>query len=268
MRLGIPFITNHLFLLLIIVFSLASSGCASLNGAGDPSDPFEGYNRAVYQFNKAFDEGLLKPTSQGYEKVIPRPVRRGISNIFSHLGDVLVLVNDLLQLKLGQATSDFSRLFVNSTVGLFGLIDVASHWDIPKHNEDFGQTLGRWGFGSGPYLMLPFLGPSTLRDGISLIPEAQLDPVLDIKDPTPRWGAVALRGVNTRARLLKASRILEDAALDPYVFLRDAYLQRRQHLVYDGNPPEENFEDFEELDEILEDEGTPEHITELRATPP
>lgn len=265
---------NHLYLFLIVMFALVGSGCATVSGERDPSDPFEGYNRAIYNFNDSVDKGVLKPVARGYEKVIPRPVRRDISNIFSHLGDVLVLVNDLLQLKPGQAVSDFSRLFVNSTVGLFGLIDVASHWDIPKHHEDFGQTLGRWGFSSGPYLMIPFLGPSTLRDGIGLIPQYQLDPVLDIKDETPRYGAVVLRGVNDRAKLLKASRVLEDAALDPYVFLRDAYLQRRQNLVYDGNPPEEDFEDFdddfddnwdEELNENLEDESM--QINETADTP-
>ncbi|MCK5639153.1 MAG: VacJ family lipoprotein [Gammaproteobacteria bacterium] len=254
------------------MLALSSSGCATFNEDRDASDPFEAYNRTIYRFNETLDKTVLKPVAKGYGKVIPSPVKKGIRNIFSHLGDVLVLANDLLQLKIGQASSDFSRLFVNSTVGLFGLIDVASSWDIPKHNEDFGQTLGHWGFGSGPYLVLPILGPTTFRDGIGLVPEYKIDPVLDIKDSTPRYGAVVLRGVDTRAKLLKASRVLEDAALDPYVFLRDAYLQRRQSLVYDGNPPEEAFEDFDddfddgwdqELDGNFEGEDSPEQETSI-----
>jgi len=160
-----------------------------------------------------------------------------------------VLINDLLQLKGRQAASDFSRLVWNSTVGLFGLIDVATPMDLPKHNEDFGQTLGYWGVGSGPYLVIPFLGPSSLRDGAGMVVDYyELDPIYQqIDDYHTRLAVLGLKVVDTRANLLRASRILDQAALDPYIFLREAYLQRRENLVYDGNPPPPDFGEFDDL---------------------
>jgi phospholipid-binding lipoprotein MlaA len=243
---------------LLLLLTLLGSGCASIQTA-DEHDPLEGFNRAMYAFNDDFDRAILKPIATGYEKVVPAPVNNSISNFFSNLDDVVVLVNDILQLKFEQTLSDFGRITFNSTFGLFGLFDVATHMDLPKHNEDFGQTLGHWGVGSGPYLVLPFLGPSTLRDGAALAVDWEIDPIMHIEDPETRWGTVGLKVIDTRAGLLRASRILDTAALDPYVFMRDAYLQRRQNLVYDGNPPQSEIDEFdpfsEEFDPLAEPEA-------------
>lgn len=236
---------------LCVLFSLGLlQACATVEGPGDPNDPFESYNRTMYQFNDSVDRYVLKPVAQGYDKVTPAPVQKGISNFFSNLDDVLVVVNDLLQLKLTQFASDTGRLIINSTLGLFGLIDWASDMGLEKHNEDFGQTLGYWGVPSGPYFVLPFLGPSTIRDSGGLYVDSEyFDPMyreLHEEFPPPEredrgavWGMTIVKAVDTRAKLLKAESIMDEAALDPYVFLREAYLQRRKHLVYDGNPPKE-----------------------------
>lgn len=251
------FQTRTLLLALSILFS---SGCASVDVA-DERDPLEGFNRAVYAFNDDFDRSIAKPLATGYEKVVPAPVNNSISNFFSNLDDVVVLVNDILQLKFEQTLSDLGRITFNTTFGLFGLFDVATHMDLPKHNEDFGQTLGYWGVGSGPYLVLPFFGPRTLRDGIALPVDWEIDPLYQIKDDETRWGAIGLRVIDDRASLLRASRILDTAALDPYVFMRDAYLQRRENLVYDGNPPQQEIDDFdpfgEEFDPLADPDAPP-----------
>lgn len=239
----------------ILLYLLLGSGCASVQVA-DERDPFEGFNRAAYAFNDDLDRALLKPLASGYQRVVPGPVNNSISNFFSNLGDVAVLANDLMQLKFEQTLSDLARITFNTTFGLAGLFDVATPMDLPKHNEDFGQTLGRWGVASGPYLVLPFLGPSTVRDGVALPVDWELDPLYDIEDNNTRWGAIGLRLVDIRAGLLRASRILDTAALDPYTFMRDAYLQRRQNLVYDGNPPASAIDSFdpfgEEFDPLAE----------------
>lgn len=245
--------------LLILFFILLGSGCATVQ-VPDEHDPFESFNRAAYAFNDDLDKALLKPLATGYQKVVPGAVNTSISNFFSNLDDVIVLANDILQLKLEQTLSDFARITFNTTFGLAGLFDVATQMDLPKHSEDFGQTLGRWGVASGPYLVLPFLGPSTVRDGVALPVDWAVDPLYDIKDDNTRWGAIGLKVVDTRAGLLRASRILDTAALDPYTFMRDAYLQRRQNLVYDGNPPQsaiDNFDPFAEEFDPLADPGAP-----------
>ncbi|QKT02906.1 VacJ family lipoprotein [Ectothiorhodospiraceae bacterium 2226] len=234
----------HRGLLGLIVLLLAS-GCASTPPAAerDPRDPFERYNRAVFQFNDTLDSTVVQPLAEQYVRVVPSPARSAVSNFFGNLGDVVIFANNVLQLKGEQATNDFVRIMVNSTFGLFGLIDIASEMGIEKNNEDFGQTLGYWGVPPGPYLMLPVLGPSTVRDGIGVGVDAwTLDPVYYADPRVVRYSAAGIRGVDTRAELLGASRILEEMALDRYAFLRDAYLQRRLSLVYDGEPPEEAFE--------------------------
>lgn len=223
-----------------ILLSLSLLGCAT---NGDPRDPLEPLNRGIYKFNDAVDKAVLKPVATGYKEVMPDPVRTAVGNFFSNLDDVLVLFNDLLQFKLDQAASDFSRLVWNSSVGIAGLIDVATPMDLPKHNEDFGQTLGHWGVGNGPYLMLPFYGPSTLRDAVGKAVDVQFDPVAQHTPVAERNSAIAIDAVDTRSRLLDAEIVLDEAAIDRYDFLRDAYLQRRQGLVYDGNPPREKLED-------------------------
>jgi phospholipid-binding lipoprotein MlaA len=223
-----------------ILLSLSLLGCAT---NGDPRDPLEPLNRGIYKFNDAVDKAVLKPVATGYKEAMPDPVRTAVGNFFSNLDDVLVLLNDLLQFKLDQAASDFSRLVWNTSVGIAGLIDVATPMDLPKRNEDFGQTLGYWGVGNGPYLVLPFLGPSTLRDTVGIAVDAQFDPVTQHTPVAERNSAIAVHSVDNRARLLDAEKVLDEAAIDRYVFLRDAYLQRRRGLVYDGNPPREKFED-------------------------
>lgn len=224
----------------VMLLSLALLGCAT---NGDPRDPLEPLNRGIYEFNDVVDKAVLKPVATGYRDAMPDPVRTAVGNFFSNLDDVLVLLNDLLQFKLDQAASDFSRLIWNTTVGIAGLIDVATPMDMAKHNEDFGQTLGYWGVDNGPYLVLPFLGPSTLRDAVGTAVDSQFDPVVQHTPVPERNSAIAVHSVDTRSRLLDAEEILDEAAIDRYVFLRDAYLQRRRGLVYDGNPPREKFED-------------------------
>jgi phospholipid-binding lipoprotein MlaA len=217
-------------------------GCAT---NGDPRDPLEPLNRAVYSFNDGFDKVLAKPAAEVYRFVLPDFMRTGVSNFFSNLNDVIVMLNSLLQGKFTQGVSDFARLFVNTTVGVLGLFDVATELDLEKHNEDFGQTLGYWGIGDGPYLVLPFIGPSSARDTVGWVGDFYVWPVTWVDDDTARYALIALRFVSARADLLEASRILETAALDPYVFVRDAFLQRRRNLVWDGNPPpdEDDIED-------------------------
>jgi phospholipid-binding lipoprotein MlaA len=214
----------------------ALSGCAST--ATNPQDPLEGYNRAMFSFNDAVDRSVLKPTATAYKNTMPGFVQTGVNNFFGNLSDAWSAVNNLLQGKGQAGMGDVTRVAMNSTFGIFGLLDIASEAGIPKHNEDFGQTLGTWGVPSGPYLMLPLLGPSTVRDTVALPADFAGDP-WSYKEPV-NWRNVgsAVRVVDKRATLLEASGLLEDAALDRYEFIRDGYMQRRQSQVYDGNPPE------------------------------
>lgn len=219
-----------------------------LAGVSGPSlaadvDPWEPFNRQIYRFNDGLDRHLVKPVAQAYADSLPAPVRRGVNNFFSNLDDVVVIVNDVLQLKGHQTMMDITRFLANTSFGVLGIFDVASHWELPKHNEDFGQTLGRWGVGAGPYLVLPFLGPSSVRDTVGRVGDYPVYPVTAVDSSGVRYTGVALDAVDTRANLLSASNILAEAALDPYVFVRDSYLQRRQSLVYDGHPPREDWED-------------------------
>lgn len=249
-----PFTKIVLFLLAIF-----STGCASINGPTEPHDPFERYNRAMYSFNEGFDRHVAKPVAKAYNKVMPAPVDKGITNFFSNLDDVIVLANDLLQFKMMQAAQDFSRILFNTTIGLFGIFDVATHLDLPKHNEDFGQTLGYWGVPAGPYFVLPVLGPSTIRDTAGLGTDyAYFDPTFNlINDSATSWSLTGLYFIDRRSDLLNMSKLLDIAALDPYVFTREAYLQRRQNLVYDGNPPMEDFENYDDEEEKPGQDETP-----------
>ena len=215
---------------LAIIFSLAAGGCASSN---TPGDPFEGFNRAMFSFNETVDDAVLKPVATGYRNVVPDPVRQCTGNVFSNINDIFVAVNSLLQGKVGDAVSDACRVLINSTVGILGCFDVASKMGLEKHNRDFGQTFGKWGIASGPYLVLPFLGPSNIREGVGTMIYSRLDPVWAKHIPT-RNVAYSLRAVNGRADLLSASSAVEDAALDKYAFIRDAYVQRRQSLIDDN----------------------------------
>ena len=226
---------------LLAAVCLLSSACASMKG-DDPRDPWEGVNRGVYRFNETFDEWLAKPVARTYVKVLHEEIRSRIANFFSNLADPLIGANNFLQGKFTDGVNDWARFAFNSTFGLLGIHDVASEWGLEKHNEDFGQTFGRWGAGPGPYLILPLLGSSTLRDGLGTGVDMYLDPMGEIRPINLRNSLIVLRATNLRADLLEASRILEEAALDKYVFQRDAYLQRRRSLVYDGRPPREKLE--------------------------
>jgi phospholipid-binding lipoprotein MlaA len=215
------------------------SGCAT-TGGGSAGDPLEPVNRAIFGFNETFDQVLLKPVAEGYRAVLPEMVRTGVTNFFSNIADVWIAANNLLQGKPENALQDVMRVAINTVIGLGGLIDVASDAGLEKHDEDFGQTLGRWGIGSGPYIVLPFLGPSTLRDGIALVGvDTAVDPVWNVNSVPTRNTLYSGRAVNNRANALDAVRIMEEAALDKYRFVRDAHLQRRRSLIYDGDPPRE-----------------------------
>lgn len=226
--------------LALLALALAG-GCATTGGNveepyGAPAyDPFEPVNRAVYAFNEGIDRFLAKPVARGYRAVVPRPVRRGVSNFFANLWEPSIMVNNLLQGKFTHAASDLGRFLANSTLGIFGLFDVASGMGLERHNEDLGQTLGVWGFGEGPFLVLPFFGPSNIRDGTGLYGDLQMYPPTHLNDESTRWTAYVLDAVNTRAQLLDAGEILEQAAgQDPYVFVREAYILRRRSLIRDG----------------------------------
>ncbi len=231
---------------LLVFMAVLLSGCATTGDYQDPRDPIEGFNRAVYSFNEGLDNMLMKPLSRGYKAITPAPVDTGISNFFSNLADVGSAINNLLQFKLERAVSDVGRVLVNSTIGLLGFIDVASNMNMQKYGEDFGQTLGAWGMDPGPYIVLPFFGASSGRDTVGLVVDWYTDPVRYVDSTRWRNSLIGLRAIDTRADLLSASRVLEEAALDPYEFQRDAYLQKRRNDVYDGAPPPEPLESFDE----------------------
>jgi phospholipid-binding lipoprotein MlaA len=221
-------------------FALLAAGCGS---APTRYDPLEPVNRAVFKFNDKADQFVLKPVAQAYKTVAPVPVRKGISNFFGNIADLLTGVNNMLQGKPAQAGDDFGRVMLNSSFGLGGLIDIASEVGIDKHDEDLGQTFGVWGMGPGPYLVLPLLGPSSVRDGMGTLVQGYADPVTNIHDVGWRNSLWGLRFVDARAQYLGTEGLLEEAALDKYTFVRRAYLQRRRNLVYDGKPPPENESD-------------------------
>lgn len=232
---------KHVFMALA---AIALTGCAS-SGAKNSTDPWESFNRGVYKFNDTVDRSITKPVAQGYTAVVPVPARTMVSNFFSNLDDLVVTANDLLQFKFRQAFSDGGRMLVNTTVGVFGLVDVATQAGYEKHKEDFGQTLGYWGIASGPYLVLPFLGPSTVRDGIGIYADSQASVSWHVNHIRTRNQLYLANAINRRALLLDQEKVLDEAALDRYSFIRDTYLQYRQNLIYDGNPPHEKYEEEE-----------------------
>lgn len=218
--------------------------------ASDDSDPWEGFNRKVFAFNDYMDRNLLKPVAQGYEFVTPDPVDRAITNTFSNINDTLVVVNDVAQFKFTQALMDTARFVVNTTVGFFGVFDVAKHIGLPKHNEDFGQTLGYWGVGTGPYLMLPFLGPSSLRDlsGDLVDYSSGMSYPYFTETRTEDVFLTALKIIDLRADLLASESLISG---DRYLFIRSAYLQNREYLVTDGKSQDDFGDDF--YDDIFEE---------------
>lgn len=233
----------------VIVTTAMLSGCASLTSQ-EENDPLEYINRGVFEFNEQADKHVLEPIAKGYQYVTPEVVDTSISNFFSNLDDVVVFVNDILQLKFNQALSDGGRVAVNTTVGLLGFVDMATDMGMPKHNEDFGQTLGAYGLGTGPYIVLPLLGPSTLRDTVGLYGDMFVDPIQQLHNSDAMWSAITLKAVDIRADLVSTKKIADQASLDEYDFRRSAYFQRREYLIYDGNPPmDDDFFDDEDEDE-------------------
>lgn len=237
---------------------VALGGCATVRSP-DPKDPWESWNRSVQSFNDTLDDYLMKPVAKGYQWITPDFVDQGVTNFFSNIDDIGVCANDLLQGKFMQSGMDGARFLVNTTAGVAGLIDVGSMIDLPKHNEDFDQTLGVWGVPTGPYLVLPLFGPSSPRGVFGLVGDAAMNPFTYVGFYlNPEWlgaavsmGSGAVKVIDARADLLGMEKIATEAALDRYQFFRDAYLSNRNYLVNDGNVPEDDVLKFEEL----KDEG-------------
>lgn len=248
--------------LVVLVPLLVLGGCASGQRAPDERDPLEGMNRAIYGFNTGLDKVIIHPVVKGYNYVLPKPVKTGVSNFFGNLGDFVTVVNDILQGKFRQGLEDTSRVVWNTTLGIGGLFDPATSMGLPKHREDFGQTLGVW-FAKddpGPYLMLPVLGPSTFRDGIGLVGDIYTWPVFWLtKNPYVTWGMASVAYIDVRAQLAESEGLLATAAVDKYAFYREAYFQHRRDLVWDGNAPEteeDSFDDDFDPEPAADDAGT------------
>jgi phospholipid-binding lipoprotein MlaA len=213
------------------------AGCASVQN-GDPRDPYESWNREVFNFNEGFDEAIAKPIATAYRDLLPFEIRVRVRNFFSNIQDLMIGVNNLLQGKPAEAWSDWTRFVINSSVGLFGLHDVASEAGLEKHNEDFGQTFAVWGAEEGPYLVWPFVGAGTVRDSFGFAADVAAAPTRWLtSDAAVQWGLWGLYLVNERAELLDAKTILDESAIDRYVARRDFYYQRRHDLIFDGAPP-------------------------------
>jgi len=219
----------------LVLFTACATGPTA-----SPNDPLEPMNRSIDRFNTAVDEAALKPLATAYKKHTPDPVRTGVRNFFANLGDVWSVFNNLLQFKPKQALETTGRVAVNTVFGLFGVLDVASDMNLDRNNEDLGQTLGYWGMPPGPYLVLPLLGPSTLRDaGGTAVAMTVGDPINQISDPWAYGGVFGLRLLDRRASYLQAGVMLNEVALDKYTFTRQVWLQKRRSDVYDGDPPDE-----------------------------
>ncbi|MDA0823643.1 MAG: VacJ family lipoprotein [Proteobacteria bacterium] len=230
---------------LLTLLSLIT-GCASTPN-GDPGDPYEATNRKIYNFNDSIDRNVLQPVARGYVTVAPKPVRSGVTNFFDNVGYINVILNDALQGKPGQFFSDTGRFVVNSTIGLGGLFDPAKEMGLMAHDEDLGQTFGVWGAGEGAYLNIPLAGPSSFRDAPGFLSALLLNP-LTYLNPIVTLPLSVVNAVNIRANLLEATNIRDQAALDPYTFVREAYRQQREFRIYDGNPPGDGFDDYLEGD--------------------
>jgi phospholipid-binding lipoprotein MlaA len=222
--------------LLLTGMAVLLNGCAT---TAANKDPIEGFNRAVFAFNEGLDTVLIRPVAKGYETLLPGFVRTGVSNFFSNVADIFVAVNNLLQGKPAEAVNDGARVLFNSTFGMLGIFDIATDIGLEKHEEDFGQTFGRWGAGPGAYVVVPIFGPRNVRDTVGLVLDQATDPVGNVDHIPTRNSLSVLRLVSGRAGLLAADKIIEEAALDKYSYVRDAYLQRRLNQVHDGRPPRE-----------------------------
>lgn len=225
-------------LTLTAVAALVLGGCASFRSAA-PGDPLEPINRGIFSFNSTFDHYLFKPIAKGYDAAVPNPVKKGVSNVFQNASDAQSIVSDALQLKGAKMGDDLGRVMINTTFGLGGIFDLATPMGIERGNEDLGQTLGYWGIGAGPYVVIPFLGPSSARDLVGRYGDGKIDPVALVSSVPVRNSLMGARVVDTRVSLFPAEALMNQAALDRYTFMRSAYLQRRQSLVLDGKRPKE-----------------------------
>lgn len=233
--------------LVIAALAFMLSGCASVEHK-TPGDPLESMNRAVFKFNDALDRAVLKPVATGYKAVTPEFFRHSVKNFFGNAGDVWGTVNAALQFKGEKFLQGFFRVGVNTIFGFGGLFDVASSLGLPSPEEDFGQTLGYWGVGSGPYIVWPLLGPSNMRDSVGLAADIYANPLTFIKNDKVKYGLTTLGIINLRARLLGVEEAAEGSMFDRYIFYRDAYMQRRQNLIYDGAPPMDDSFDISDDD--------------------
>ncbi len=231
--------------LFLVGILLTAAGCATTQtrAAVDDNDPLEPANRVFFNVTDTLDKHLLKPIAESYVEVTPLPVRTSITNFFNNLTYLNVILNDFLQGKFNQGITDILRFTYNSTFGIAGLFDVATPIGMPANDEDFGQTLATWGVGQGAYLYLPFFGPDTVRDATDRVPSSLLNPFFYLSNIV-MLPVNALSLINTRARLLEATNFLDEVALDPYSFTREAFLQQRESLIYDGNPPDAGFDDI------------------------
>lgn len=229
------FSIRRLARLLVIGGAVALVGQAT---AGEnPRDPYEGFNRAMFSANETLDKYAARPVAQAYDAAVPLPVKASFGNFFGNVGEVWVGANNAMQGKPAEAGTGVARLLINSTVGIFGLFDVASEMGLERYNEDFGQTMAVWGVGDGPYFFFPVIGPRTARDTAGWAVDTMADPVTFVRPESVRIGTAVLRFVDIRAGLLPADKVVEEAALDKYAYIRDAYLQRRRNLIHDGRPP-------------------------------
>lgn len=241
-------------MILTLGLAIVFAGCSGTGKKSDPRDPWEGWNRGVQSFNDYLDDYFMKPIAKGYQWVTPDFVDRGVTNFFSNVDDIAVVLNDMLQFKLAQTGQDTGRLVVNTSLGLGGFVDVASMIDLPKHEEDFDQTLGYWGIPSGPYLVLPLIGPSTPRGAVGLAGDTASNPLNWVSPGAVGFGTGTVRTIDMRADLLSATKIADEASVDRYEFIRNAYFQQRNYKIYDGNPPLED--DIEKQLDELEGAGT------------
>lgn len=251
---------NKNLLLASFAMSIALGGCATTGS--DSNDIWQGWNRGTQSFNDDVDKAILKPLAKGYVAVTPTPVDESVTNFFSNINDIGVTINDILQLKLLQSGMDLSRFVINTTAGVAGIFDVAKLVDLPKHNEDFGQTLGFWGVPAGPYLVLPFIGPSSPRDTVGLIGDALLNPLTYVSIFGGVAGSAATSGANvldvtdTRAGLMATEKVVNEGAVNRYDFIKNAYQQHREYLVHDGNPPSNDI-DLEDDDSSSSNKTAP-----------
>jgi len=250
---------NRLLTIIIaLLFVSLVSGCASTQtkGAESNNDTLEPINRVSFDFNETLDKYIMKPIAEPYAKYTPEIYRSGITNFFNNLSYLNVVLHSFLQGKFGQGLSDATRFVVNSTIGIGGLNDIATPMGLAKHNEDFGQTLAVWGVGQGSYLVVPLNGPDTVRNAPDIVTSTLLNPFWYISSAI-LWPVAALDLINTRANLLEATNIRDEAAIESYTFTREAYLQQRNYLIYDGNPPLEGYDDiFDDFGDDSSDSAT------------